>query len=185
MASRAGRALALSFVFAPRSSLVSLSSTVGRPPDLPLPSPPMQKNLQDQASFWDAAFKAIGGIVAIAGVTITVSKYFDERAKANQAALMEAQKPFYTKRQEIYYKLVSATACIGTNDHADPSRQEAEKQFWLLYWVAIPMIADKQVAEAIDAFSVAVDTPEDDILLRNTSMNLARACRKSLGYIEQ
>jgi hypothetical protein len=36
----------MSFVFTRRSLLVSLSSTVGRPPDLPLWSPPMQKNLQ-------------------------------------------------------------------------------------------------------------------------------------------
>src|SRR5580704_11047552 len=47
VSSRAGRALALSLVFARRSLLVTLSSTVGRSPDLPLPSPPKQKNLQD------------------------------------------------------------------------------------------------------------------------------------------
>ena len=47
------------------------------------------------------------------------------------------------------------------------------------------MVADEQVAAAADAFSVALDEhPDDGVLLRNTSMSLARACRKSLGFIE-
>jgi hypothetical protein len=138
-----------------------------------------------QADFWDAAFKGVGGVVAVAGVALALSKYFDERAKANQAALIEAQKPFYTKRQEIYFQLVSSTSTIGTMDKFEQSWQEAETQFWWLFWGALPMVADEQVAAAADAFSVALDEhPDDGVLLRNTSMSLARACRKSLGFIE-
>jgi hypothetical protein len=121
--------------------------------------------------------------VAIAGAALTLSKYFDERDKANNAALIEAEKPFSTKRQEVYYRLVSSTSTIGNRDAADPLRQDAQTQFWWLYWGAVPMVADDQVAEVVDTFSNALlDHPDDGVLLRNTSMNLARACRKSLGF---
>jgi hypothetical protein len=133
---------------------------------------------------------------------------FDESSKANQAALIEAQKPFYTKRQEVYYQLVSHTATIGTRDGdiRDHLREVAEEQFWLLYWGVVPMVADDQVGKAVDAFSdalqefydfrevyEAINNQDPDkkkekekkfVNLRNKSMDLARACRKSLGFIE-
>jgi hypothetical protein len=159
--------VSVGFIFFKRDWLFSLSLTKG------------------QADFWDAAFKGVGGLVAIAGVALTLSKYFDERAKANRAALIEAQKPFSTKRQEVYYQLVSSTSTIRNNDASDPMRREAQTQFWWLYWGVVPMVADDQVAEVVDSFSDALlDHPNDGVLLRNTSMNLARACRKSLGFVE-
>lgn len=137
-----------------------------------------------QAAFWDIVLKGIGGVVALGGAALALTKYFDEKVKENRTALIEAQKPFYSKRQEVYYDLVSATACIGTRDRQDQLRIEAEDKFWQLFWGVIPMITDDQVGVAINAFSIALDTPDDGILLRNKSMELARACRKSLGYIE-
>ena len=141
---------------------------------------------KDHASFWDTAVKAVGGLVALIGAAIAFSKYIDEREKANQAALIEAQKPFTSKRQEVYFQLVTATSMIGNKeDRNHPFRQEAESQFWQLFWGAVPMVDDDEVAKAIDAFSVALgDKPNDGVGLRNSSMNLARACRKSLGFIE-
>jgi hypothetical protein len=140
---------------------------------------------KDHASFWDTAVKAVGGLVALIGAAIAFSKYIDEREKANQAALIEAQKPFTSKRQEVYFQLVTATSMIGNKeDRNHPLRREADSQFWQLYWGAVPMVEDEEVAKAIDAFSVALDDkPDDGVGLRNASMNLARACRKSLGFI--
>ena len=138
-----------------------------------------------QAAFWDITVKFIGGLVAFVGAIIALSKYFEERAKDNQAALIEAQKPFSSKRQEVYFQLVSATSLIGNKGRTNPLRQDAETQFWHLFWGAVPMVADGPVAKAIDEFSVVLDeTPDDNILLRNSSMNLAMACRRSLGFIE-
>jgi hypothetical protein len=136
---------------------------------------------KEQADFWDVAFKGIGGLVAIVGAAVGLSKYFDERAKTNRAALIEAQKPFSTKRQEVYFQLVSATAAISNKDRRDPLRGEAEAQFWLLFWGAVPMVADDEVGLAVNAFSVALDDPDNVIQLRNTSMD---PCRKSLGFVE-
>jgi hypothetical protein len=139
---------------------------------------------KEQANFWDVAFKAIGGLVAIVGAAVSLSTYFDETAKANQAALIEAQKPFSTKRQEIYFQLVSATAAISNKDRSDPVWGEAYAQFWLLFWGAVPMVADDEVGLAVNTFSVVLDNPDDVVRLRNSSMDLAKACRKSLGFVE-
>lgn len=139
-----------------------------------------------QAAFWDAAFKGIGGLVAIFGAWLGVSKYFEERSKANRAALIEAQKPFSAKRQEVYFELVSATSTIGNKGRDDPLWREADTQFWWLFWGAVPMVADDQVGAAVNSFSEALsDDPDNGIRLRNASMDLAKACRKSLGFLER
>jgi hypothetical protein len=88
-----------------------------------------------------------------------------------------------TKRQDIYFQLVSETAWIGTKDASDPRREEAISLFWWIYWGPLPMVADKEVAEAADIFSEILhydyvmppDETDKHKLLRNASMNLARA----------
>jgi hypothetical protein len=138
-----------------------------------------------QADFWDVAFKAIGGLVAIIGAILALSKYFDEREKENRVALIEAQKPFSTKRQEVYFQLVSTTSTLANSNPSGPAWKEAEEQFWWLFWGVVPMVADDQVGSAVDAFHHAIlDHREDGVLLRNLSMDLARACRISLGFID-
>jgi hypothetical protein len=138
-----------------------------------------------QAAFWDIIAKFVGGLVAIGGATIALSKYLEERAKANRAALMEAQRPFASKQQEVYYDLVSATSTIGNKGPDDPVRHQAIDQFWWLFWGAVPMVADGRVSKAVDDFSLVLDeTPNEHLKLRNLSMNLARECRKSLGFVE-
>jgi hypothetical protein len=126
-------------------------------------------------------FRAVGSVVALIGAYVGALKYLEEKRKANKTARTESQKPFSTKQQEIYFDLVTTTAMIGNRRRKDPDRIKAEKHFWVLFWGPLPMVANEEVANAIDDFSVAMDTPEDGIRLRNTSMNLARACRHELG----
>jgi hypothetical protein len=138
-----------------------------------------------QAAFLDSSFKGIGGLVALVGAALALMKYFDERKNENRIALIEAQKPFSTKRQEVYFQLVSCTATIGNRDRNDPAWKEAEAEFWWLFWGVVPMVADDQVGFAVNAFSeVLADHADDGVLLRNSSMQLARACRKSLGFLD-
>jgi hypothetical protein len=143
---------------------------------------------KDQAAFWDTLLKGFGGIVAIIGVTVTVSTYFEEKRKENYNRLLAAQAPFFSKRQDVYFRLVSATAIVGNVSPKSPERREAESQFWRLYWGDVPLVADEQVARAIDAFSNALypanvlSADNHGIVIRNASMNLARACRASLGF---
>jgi hypothetical protein len=146
---------------------------------------------KEQAGFWDVIVKFVGGLVAIVGAIVALSKTFEERAKANQAALIESQKPFITKRQEIYFQLVSATSVIGNKASNDPAREKAISQFWLIFWGALPMVADHQVAVACDKFADILDAgypmpkgfDDKHLLLRNASKELAIACRVSLGFV--
>lgn len=145
----------------------------------------------ERARFWELIGKAIGGIFAFGAVVAALWRYFDDRAKAARAALIEAQKPFMTKRQDIYFQLVSETAWIGTKDANDPRREEAISLFWWIYWGPLPMVADDQVAAAADKFSeilhwdyvMPAGVTDKHLLLRNASMDLARSCRTSLGFI--
>lgn len=143
---------------------------------------------KEQVAFWDTLFKGVGGVIALTGAAITVSKYFSEKRKENHNALLEVQAPFIAKRQEVYYRLVSTTATISNGDPDDPKRDVACARFWRLYWGAVPLVADQQVSAAVDQFmnemasSEPITGEQRDINLRNSSMNLARACRNSLGF---
>jgi len=128
-------------------------------------------------------FKGIAGLIALSGAAIALQKYFDELEKANEAALAEARKPYETKRQEVYYQLVAETGNIGINERSDPSRLKSEREFWRLHWGAVPMVADDEVAVAVDDFADTLAfRPDNAVELMNRSMDLARACRRSLGF---
>lgn len=127
------------------------------------------------------ALKALASLIALIGSYLAVMKYLEEKRKANLTARTESQKPFSVKQQEIYFDLLSTTALISTRDPKEPVRENAEAHFWVLFWGAVPMVANQDVAACVDAFSEALDTPEDGVKLRNASMDLARACRRSLG----
>jgi hypothetical protein len=138
-----------------------------------------------QAAFLNASFKGLAGFVGVAGAALTLRKYFDEKRRENRIALIEAQKPFSTKRQEVYFELISSTSTIANRGSNDVARKKAEAKFWWLFWGAVPMVADDQVAAAVDNFSAAVQEQADDgVALRNSSLRLAQACRKSLGFLD-
>ena len=138
-----------------------------------------------QAAFWDFFLKGIAGVVAISTFIIAASKYLDERRIANRTAAIEASKPFFEKRQEVYCKLVTATSTIANRNMSDKKRKESVDDFWLLYWGELPLVADEAVGKAADTFSeILFHTPKKNVDLRNKSMDLARACRRSLGFQE-
>ena len=137
-----------------------------------------------QLQWWDFSLKAVASFLAIVGAYIAVIKYLDEKSKANQTAKIDSQKPFSAKQQEVYFDLLSTTSLIAnriTLPNEDLERAKAIEHFWVLFWGALPVVANKDVAVAADAFSVALDEPMNFVPLRNASMDLARACRSALG----
>ncbi|NKL40055.1 hypothetical protein GFL57_03335 [Rhizobium leguminosarum bv. viciae] len=140
---------------------------------------------QKQMFFWDMAIKALGGFAALAGAWLAFSKYLHEKAIENQAAMIEAKKPFSAKRQEVYYDLVSTTSRIANRGKDDPIRKTAEENFWWLFWGGVPMVADLEVGGAVNRFeNVLSFHPHDGEQLRNGSMDIAKACRNSLGFVD-
>ena len=134
-----------------------------------------------QTAIFEFALKAIGSLIALVGAYLAAARYLDEKRKANVTARTESQKPFSAKQQEIYFDLLSTTALISTREQSDEERQRSEDHFWVLFWGAVPMVANQEVAAAVNAFSEALDFPDKAVGLRNASMDLARACRRSLG----
>ena len=140
-------------------------------------TPPPDAHLQ----YWQLATGAITSLIAIVGALLAVFKYIDEKRKSNETARVESQKPFSAKQQEIYFDLLNTTAFLSNRDPQDPDWEKVWSHFWVLFWGAVPMVADEDVSIKLDAFAEATDDMNDGVRLRNASMDLARACRHSLG----
>ena len=124
--------------------------------------------------------KAISSVIAIIGAFIAVMKYLDERKKLNETARTESQKPFHEKQQEVYFDLVNTTAFLS--NWADSDQWQANlKHFWILFWGPVPMVANQEVSKRVDDFADTLTDQPNFVDMRNASMNLARACRISLG----
>ena len=128
----------------------------------------------------ELALKVIGSIIAITGAYLAIMKYLDQRHNDSHTARVESQKPFSIKQQEVYFNLVNTTAIIA-NRFGQPEWEAACRDFWIMFWGAVPMVADEEVSKAVDGFANTFDDPENSVSMRNASMNLARACRSSLG----
>jgi hypothetical protein len=148
----------------------------------------------------DAVVGLLPALIAVTGGLWALYKYLRDRKdasekdraireQANKTAEIEAQKPFSAKQQEIYFDLLATTSLISTREPEGeleqrggiPERDAAIRHFWVLFWGALPMVANQEVAIAADAFSVALNDQDDFVPLRNASMDLARACRQALG----
>ncbi len=144
--------------------------------------------------YFDVIVPMLPTLIAVAAGLWAVYKYLrdrqdtlrNERAlreKEIETAKTESQKPFSAKQQEVFFDLLGTTSRIANSadPYNDPLRKEVIQHFWVLFWGCLPLVADKDVAIAADAFSVALEKPMDMAPLRNASMDLARACRKALG----
>lgn len=132
----------------------------------------------------DLAIKGAGGALALGGTLIAVLRYLDDRSKAIETASLEARKPFLERRQSVYVELVQTTAVLGTiEDCNDPAAIDAARRFWAVYWGTLPLVTDEAVSLLVDKFSELIaDESTDWVGRRNLSMNIARACRASMGF---
>jgi hypothetical protein len=142
---------------------------------------------------WDLAVKTGTAVLAVVGGFLGARKYLDDKKRAAEdarensiraiaLAKVDSVKTFSAKKQEIYFDLVKTTAFIS-NRYNRPGWQTAVDHFWILFWGAIPIVADERVSKALDEFADRLDHPDvnEGIPLRNASMDLARACRQSLA----
>jgi hypothetical protein len=137
-----------------------------------------------QAAFWDIVIKAVGGAVALGGAFITAATFLRDKRASTEALLESARRPFREKRQEVFDDLLRQTSRIGNTRHGTPERQAAVDDFWFNYWGPLPLVADSAVGAAADAFAEALDRPAEEVPLRNRSMDLAHACRKTLAFVD-
>ena len=139
---------------------------------------------EGQSRMWDTILKAVGGILTLSGALITALKYLDDKVNATEVAKSAARKDFSIKQQEIYFNLIEITSDVSNGEVGTPGRAHAESAFWRMFWGPLIMVEDRNVAVAADAFSLALhDDPTNGALLLNKSMDVAHACRASLGDI--
>ena len=120
--------------------------------------------------------------MGITAALIAALKYLDEKVNATKIALREARKDFSAKQQEVYFKLLDTTSTVANETVGTDDRRAAEKRFWRLYCGEIIMVEDGAVAKAVDLFSDALwEEPNNSVKMLNMSMDIARACRDSLG----
>lgn len=140
-----------------------------------------------EAAGWDVLIKAVGGAAALLAAVVAMQKYFVDREAAQRTSLIEARKPYFVAQQEVYSELLNATAKISNPGAVTAAElAAAHNAFWILYWGKLPLVTDNLVGQAVNAFEevLCAGGDVDERRLRNLSMELARACRNSLGFVE-
>jgi hypothetical protein len=135
-----------------------------------------------QAAFWDILVKGFTAVLAITGASLAVIKYFSDREEHNATARRESLRGLLEKRQEVYFSLGEAVANIMNHDPGDPEWDTYKEDFFRIYWGALPLVSDKEVASSVERFSealYAITTGKKD--LTDLSLAVSQACRVSLG----
>jgi hypothetical protein len=130
---------------------------------------------------WDMILKSVTAGLGIAGALWAIYGYLDGKKRDRTTRFIEAQKPFSSKRQDLYFAAVSAAAIIAS-EVTPERRSKAEATFWRLYWGTMAVVEDKAVEGAMVAFGKQLyESPNDLGELRRRALSLARTCRAGLA----
>jgi hypothetical protein len=99
---------------------------------------------ENRARTWDFILKIVGMVGIAIGAAFTYWQYFDGVERQERTARLEAQKPFFSQRQELYGDATRTVAQLATS--RDPvALKKAEDTFWLLYWGPLASVESKEV----------------------------------------
>jgi hypothetical protein len=99
--------------------------------------------------------------------------------RATEQRRIEAQKPFLQKQLELYGEAVRTTAKISAGPIGE-DRTVLLKRFVELFYGELATVENREVASAMVSFKAALDKKHDDDELRQLSLALAHAVRRSL-----
>jgi hypothetical protein len=92
----------------------------------------------------------------------------------------ERQKPFIEAQIKYYVEATETTAKILRTPEG-PARDDLVKRFWQLYWGALALVEDDEVARAMVAYGEALKaSPKQAGELERRAIDVAHACRNSL-----
>ena len=121
--------------------------------------------------------------LALIGLPIGLWQYFEK-------AENEYKKPLWEKQLNYYLEATRAAASIAVllNEETDTSKVEWQKErvrFWQLYYGELVVVEDPEVSKAMVAFGKCLRQYElsqcDQKTLKQLSLDLAQACRTSVG----
>ena len=129
----------------------------------------------------------IAGLVAIISAVVAyIAQTASVKAQADVALVQlasnqahERQRPFIEAQLKLYMEATETVAQIPTADVA--ARLVLVKRFWQLYWGALALVEDDEVAGAMIAYGKALKAqPPNPDTLASRSLGVAHACRNSL-----
>jgi len=92
----------------------------------------------------------------------------------------ERQKPFVEAQMRFYIEATETAARIPRTTDV-PTRDALVKRFWELYWGALALVEDEEVAGAMIAYGKQLSAgAPDPSTLESRSLDVAHACRNSL-----
>jgi hypothetical protein len=71
------------------------------------------------------------------------------RRQAQITAAVQSQQPFLVKQLSLYFEIASVIGKLTVFTPDDKEWGEAEPRFWELYWSELPVVADKNVEDAM------------------------------------
>jgi len=130
---------------------------------------------------WDAATKFAGIIALVAGGLWSVWIFHATAKQQANAAEIEAQKPFATKRLELYEQLATLTAAVAQLDLPQQIRKQKRQELDQIINGQLALVAQDKVFAALRDFITCADNRKcTKGSLALYSRNVARACRTSL-----
>lgn len=139
---------------------------------------------------FDEALKLIGALGALLSFAWGVWVWRDQsktrleqaRAESESAAesrRVEATKPFLERQLKLYTEASQVAAQIATSNDAAVVAKSTDR-FWQLYWGELALVENREVEAAMVQYGNALENPADRATLRQRSLDLAKACRRSL-----
>ena len=130
---------------------------------------------------WDTAAKFAGIVALLSGGLWSVWIFHATAKQQANAAEIEAQKPFATKRLELYEKLTTLTAAVAQIDLPQQIRKQKRQELDQTINGQLALVAQDKVFAALRDFLTCADNRKcTKGSLALYSRNVARACRTSL-----
>lgn len=130
---------------------------------------------------WDTATKFAGILALLAGGVWAVWVNHQTGRQQAGAAELDAQKPFATKRLELYDRLVSLTSTVSQPELPASVMRVKRQELDQIVNGPLALVAQDKVFAALDEFYVCLNSRKcrkGSLMLY--SRNVARACRSSL-----
>ncbi len=133
---------------------------------------------ESAARTWDVGIKLAGLLGIAIGAGFSYFQYFDGVKRQETTALIEAQKPFLTERQELYAQATRAVAELATSE-SPTVKKEAAASFWALYWGPLATVESRDVESLMVQIGACLQRGPDcsEHQLRVLSLNLAQTVR--------
>ncbi|MBV8864711.1 MAG: hypothetical protein JO210_04845 [Acidobacteriaceae bacterium] len=130
---------------------------------------------------WDTAAKFAGVLALVAGGVWSVWIYHQTAKQQAAAAETDAQKPFSTKRLELYEKIATLTSAVAETELPAPVRRAKRQELDQTVNGPLALVAQDKVFVALRDYYACLDNRQcakGNLALY--SRNVARACRTSI-----